>query len=86
MIDFTQTNSAATDITMPDLEEFMTTKEAAKKLGFHVKSVQNMVKKKTLQGVRFGHAWLISKESVSEYLKNTKGKSKNDPRRKTNNN
>ena len=70
------------DKEMPDIEEFMTTSEAAEKLGFHVKSVQNMVKKKTLQGVRIGRAWLISKASVSEYLKNTRGKSKNDPSRK----
>jgi excisionase family DNA binding protein len=79
MIDLTPVES---DTTMPDLNEFMTTQEAADKLGFHVKSVQNMVKKKTLQGIRVGRDWLISKQSVSDYLKNTKGKSKNDPSRK----
>lgn len=67
---------------MPDLAEFYTTQEAAEKLKFHVKSVQNMVKKGTLDGQRFGKIWLVSKKSVAEYLKNAQGKSKNDPRRK----
>lgn len=67
---------------MPDLNEFMTTKEAAKKLGFNTRSIPYMVKNKTLEGVRVGRAWLISKQSVQEYLNKTKGLSKNDPRRK----
>jgi len=71
-----------TSINMPDLNEFMTTKEAARKLGFHVKRIPTMVRNKTLDGVRFGRAWLVSKESVTEYLKKTEGMSKNDPRRK----
>ena len=69
--------------TMPDLAEFMTTQEAADKLGFHVKSVQNMVKNKTLEGVRFGRAWLVSRKSVQNYLDKTRDMSKNDPRRKS---
>jgi excisionase family DNA binding protein len=67
---------------MPDLAEFMTTQEAAEKLGFHVKRIPTMVRNKTLQGVRFGRAWLVSRKSVQEYLEKTKGMSKNDPRRK----
>ena len=67
---------------MPDLKEFMTTKEAAKKLGFHVKRIPTMVRNNTLDGVRFGRAWLVSRKSVDEYLRHTKGMSKNDPRRK----
>ncbi|MDX9690744.1 MAG: helix-turn-helix domain-containing protein [Alphaproteobacteria bacterium] len=69
-------------ITMPDLKEFMTTKEAAEVLGFHVKTIPLMVRNKTLYGVRFGRAWLVSRKSVKEYLEKTKGMSKNDPRRK----
>ncbi len=68
--------------TMPDLAEFMTTQEAAKVLGFHVKRIPTMVRNNTLQGVRFGRAWLVSRKSVQEYLKKTEGMSKNDPRRK----
>jgi len=68
---------------MPDLAEFMTTKEAAKALGFHVKRIPTMVRNKTLEGVRFGRAWLVSRKSVQDYLKKTEGMSKNDPRRKS---
>ena len=78
---FTHTRNKQKD-TMPDLAEYMTTKEAAEKLGFHVKSIQNMVKSNTLLGIRFGRAWLVSRKSVQDYFENTKGMSKNDPRRK----
>jgi excisionase family DNA binding protein len=83
MMHLTQTKTLAQNTTMPDLEQFMTTKEAAEKLGFHVASVQNMVKKKTLEGIRFGKVWLVSKKSVRDYLKKTDEMSKNDPRRKS---
>ena len=66
---------------MPDLAEFMTTEEAAKKLGFTVASVRQMVFKKKLESTRFGRALLIPKKAVADYLEKTKGMSKNDPRR-----
>lgn len=69
--------------TMPDLNEFMTTQEAADKLGFHVKSIPLMVRNKTLEGVRFGRAWLVSKKSVKEYLDKTQGMGKRDLRYKS---
>lgn len=72
-----------TQAEMPDLAEFMTTKEAAKVLGFHVKRIPTMVRNKTLHGIRFGKVWLVSRESVKGYLKKTEGMSKNDPRRKS---
>lgn len=71
-----------TQAEMPDLAEFMTTQEAAKVLGFHVKTIPMMARNKTLDGIRFGRAWLVSRKSVQEYLKKNEGKSKNDPRRK----
>ena len=72
-----------TQNTMPDLAEYMTTQEAALKLGFHVKRVPTMVKNNTLQGIRFGRVWLVSRKSVQEYIEKTNGMSKNDPRRKS---
>jgi excisionase family DNA binding protein len=68
--------------TMPDLAEYMTTQEAAEKLGFHVKTIPMMLRNKTLEGIRFGRAWLVSRKSVTDYLDKTQGMSKNDPRRK----
>ena len=73
------------NLPMPDLIEFMTTKEAAEELGFHVKRIPILVRNKTIDGIRFGHAWLVSKKSVQDYLEKTKGMSKNDPRRKLSN-
>ncbi len=72
----------STDKTMPDLNEFMTTQEAAEKLGFNVRTIPGMMKDKELDGIRFGRTWLVSRKSVDEYLKKTKGMNKNDPRRK----
>jgi len=68
---------------MPDLSEFMTTAQAATKLKIHVKTIPAMVKNKKLNGVRFGRVWLVSKKSVQDCYNNTKGMSKNDPRRRT---
>ncbi len=67
---------------MPDLAEFMTTEEAAKVLGFHVQSIRNMIRTNKLEGLKIGgKTWLVSKKSLQEYLKETSGMSKNDPRR-----
>jgi excisionase family DNA binding protein len=72
---------AISTLPMPDLAEFMTTKEAPERLGFHVKSIPQMINKNRLQGIRFGRAWLVSRKSVQDYLDKTQGMSKNDPTR-----
>ena len=82
MMDFTRSRKFKSVLTMPDLAEFMTTQEAAEKLGFHVKSIPKMVRDDVLKGVRFGRAWLVSRESVEEYLKKTKDMGKRDLRYK----
>ncbi len=82
MIDFTTSNSEFDDKTMPDLNEFMTTAEAAEKMGFTVASVRNLVYKNKLESMRFGRSLLIPKKAVNKYLEKTKGMGKNDPRRR----
>ena len=82
MMDTALTKDKPHEITMPDLAEFMTTQEAADKLGFSVVSIRNMVYQNKLESVRFGRSLLIPKKAVQEYLNKTKGMSKNDPRRK----
>lgn len=67
--------------TMPDLAEFITTQEAAEKLGFTVASVRQLIYKKKLESIRFGRALLIPKKAVKDYLEKTQGMNKNDPRR-----
>lgn len=67
---------------MPDLSEFMTTEEAAKKLRLHIVTVRNLVRTKKLEGLKIGgKTWLVSKKSVEDYRIETEGMSKNDPRR-----
>ena len=87
MIDLATTDQSISkktiDPTMPDLKEFMTTQEAAEKLGYTVASVRNMVYQKKLDGIRFGRSLLIPKKAIKEYLDRTKGMSKHDPRRRT---
>jgi excisionase family DNA binding protein len=67
---------------MPDIAEFMTTQEAAQALGFHVGSIQNMLRAGKLEGQRIGgKVWLVSRKSVERYKKQSEGMSKFDPRR-----
>ena len=81
MIDITQTQKPELVIEMPDLNEFMTTQEAAKKLDLTIRAVNRLVSGKKLESVRVGRMHLISRVSVKSYLNKTKDMSKNDPRR-----
>lgn len=66
---------------MPDLDEYMTTKEAAQELGFTVPGVHHLIKKSKLEFLAVGRVVLVTKKSVREYQDLTKGMSKNDPTR-----
>jgi len=81
MMPYTQLDTKQDTKVMPDLEDYLTTEDAAKKLGFHVKSIRYMVYNGTLEGLKVGRSLLVSKKSIKEYLEKTSGMSKNDPRR-----
>jgi len=66
---------------MPDIADYMTTQEAAKKLGFHIAHIRRMLREEDLEGLKVGQTWLVSKKSVEKYLKDTAGMDKRDPRR-----
>jgi excisionase family DNA binding protein len=66
---------------MPDLNEYMTTDEAAKKLHFNVQSIRHMIRQGTLKGRKIGRLILVEKQAIEDYQNKTKGMSKNDPRR-----
>ena len=66
---------------MPDLKDYMTTEEAAKRLGFHPDHIRRMLRQGDLTGDKMGITWLVSKKSVDDYKKRTEGLSKFDPRR-----
>lgn len=68
-------------VSMPDLSEYMTTKEAAEELGFTIRGIQYLIKKSKLEAVSVGRMFLVSKKSLRDYLGRTAGMSKNDPTR-----
>lgn len=66
---------------MPDLKDYMTTEEAATRLGYHLESIRRMLRDGELKGIKVGRTWLVLRKSVEEYLKQTDGMDKYDPRR-----
>lgn len=69
---------------MPDIADYITTEEAATKLGFNVIHVRAMIRDGKLEGLKAGRSWLVSKKAIEAYLKKTSGMSKHDPRRSQN--
>ena len=66
---------------MPDLAEYIQTKDAAKILNYHVEHVRRMMREGSIQGLKIGRTWLVQKKSLDEYIKKTAEMSKHDPRR-----
>ena len=54
--------------TMPELNDYVETKEAAEILGYHVNHVRRMVKAGYLVGLKAGHSLLISKKSIKDFV------------------
>ena len=83
MISFRKSVLTQSPADMPDLDDFMTTREAAQEMGFTIRAVNRLVATKKLDGIKVGRMYLISRESVKDYLDKTRDMSKNDPRRKS---
>jgi excisionase family DNA binding protein len=66
---------------MPELNDYLTVQEAARKLDFHVNHVRRMRRQGDLEGIKVGSTWLISKKSILNYIEKTAGLEKYDPRR-----
>ena len=68
---------------MPDLSDYMTTKEAAEKLGFtSTTAIRHLVYKGKIESLKFDRTVMIKRSSVDAYLEKTQGMQKNDPRRR----
>lgn len=65
--------------TMPNLQGYCTTTEAAQELGFHVNHIRRMVKRGDLQTMRVGQMLFISLTSIKQYKDKTKGFDKHSP-------
>jgi excisionase family DNA binding protein len=66
---------------MPDLNEFISTKEAAEKLKYHVEHVRRMRREGSIEGVKIGQTWLVRRTALDGYMKRTVQMAKQDPRR-----
>jgi excisionase family DNA binding protein len=64
-----------------DLSNYVTTQEAAKRLGFHVNHIRRMIREGDLAGKKLGNMWFITNESLDRYAQETAGFDKFDPRR-----
>lgn len=69
---------------MPELNDYITTQEAAKILGYHVNHIRRMVRTGYLVGLKAGHSLLVSKKSLDEFIKKSEKADykKHDPRKK----
>ncbi len=67
--------------TMPKLEDYFTTQEAAEELDLHVETIRLFLRYKKLDGMKIGHTWFIPKTAIEEYQKKNKDKEKHDPTR-----
>lgn len=70
-------------VIMPDLEDYLTTDQAAVELNLHIETIRLFMRFNKLEGFKFGRTWLVSKKSVAEYKAKNEGKSKHDPTRET---
>jgi excisionase family DNA binding protein len=66
---------------MPDLNEFISTEEAAEKLEYHVEHVRRMMREGSIAGLKIGRTWLVRREALDSYMKRTASMAKHDPRR-----
>jgi len=66
---------------MPDLNDFISTEEAAVKLKYHVEHVRRMMREGSIEGVKIGRTWLVKREALDSYMKRTAKMAKHDPRR-----
>jgi len=66
---------------MPDLNEFVSTEEAAERLKYHVEHVRRMMREGSIAGLKIGRTWLVKREALDSYMRRTAKMAKHDPRR-----
>lgn len=52
--------------------KFYTTKEISCILGLSIKTIQKLIREKQLQAYRVGGSYLVSEETLKEYINNRK--------------
>ena len=66
---------------IPDLNEFISTEEAAEKLNYHVEHVRRMMREGSIEGVKIGRTWLVRRTALDRFMKRTAKMAKHDPSR-----
>jgi excisionase family DNA binding protein len=66
---------------IPDLNDFISTEEAAEKLKYHVEHVRRMMREGNIEGIKIGRTWLVKREAVDRFMKRTASMTKHNPRR-----
>jgi len=66
---------------VPDLNEFISTEEAAEKFKYHIEHVRRMIREDGIVGLKIGSTWLVERNSLDGFLKRTSKMSKPNPRR-----
>jgi len=66
---------------MPDLNDFISTEDAAEKLQYHVEHVRRMMREGSIAGLKIGRTWLVRCEALDSYMKRTASMAKHDPSR-----
>ncbi len=61
---------------MSELDDWVSTYDAARLMGFHPDHVRRLVRSQQLEARKWGNAWMIRRRSLSRYLADTKAKGK----------
>ena len=64
-----------------DLNEFNSTEEAAVKLKYHVKHVLRMTREGSIEGIKIGRIWLVTRTALNGFMKRKSKVAKHDTRR-----
>ncbi len=68
---------------MSDIDEWLSTYDAAKIAGFHPDHIRRLLRSKQLEARKWGNAWMIRRRSLSSYIADSKRRGKKRGPRKS---
>jgi hypothetical protein len=68
------------DDVMPDLNEFISTEEAAEKIKYYVEHDRRMLRGGSIEGVKISWTWLVKRPALDGLLKHTSRVAMHGPR------
>ena len=73
----------AKGLAMSDLDDWLSTDDAAKLSGFHPDHIRRLVRSKHVEARKWGNAWMIRRKSLSSYIAASKQRGKKRGPRKS---